>query len=80
MPLLYCEKRRGETYATISSLCNRYYSKREEKKKEKEKGETNATVSLLYYVNSQLHEVVTRLCSRYCKGRVLQGSSEYCYC
>ena len=60
--------------------------KGEEKKNEKKKGKTNATtVSLLYYVNSQLHEVVTRLCSRYCKGRVLQGSSEYiatasCYC
>ena len=54
--------------------------KGEEKKKEKKKGETNATVSLLYYVNSQLHELVTKLCSRYCKGRVLQGSSEYCYC
>ena len=47
--------------------------RKKEKKKKKEK-KTNATASLLYYVNmvpyskregNQLHKVVTMLCSRY---------------
>ena len=70
MPLLYGE--REEKKRTQQYLHCETDTVKGKKRKKKEK--TNATASLLYYVNmvpyskregNQLHKVVTMLCSRY---------------